>query len=149
MRVRPAQGCHVPAGRTWLGIRLRYQGLVVARAYTATLQPAIERILTAGHESRTLARQRDAVVAAACVRAIARSGRMKLDDRIRERLAALIKKGEDVLGTKKPPPPSFIGYPRVDSERYAEWRNQTVVCLTQVFGSAHTYTASFGSSGGP
>ena len=36
--------------------------LLVARAYTATLQPAIERILTAAHESRTLATQRDALL---------------------------------------------------------------------------------------
>ena len=71
---------------------------------------------------------------------------MKLDERIRERLAALIKKGEDVLGTKRPPQSNVLGgRSSVDSERYAEWRNQTVVCLTQVFGSAHIYTASFES----
>ena len=42
--------------------KIAVPGLVVARAYTATLQPAIERILTASHESRTLATQRDALL---------------------------------------------------------------------------------------
>ena len=42
--------------------KIAVPGLVVARAYTATLQPAIERIPTAAHESRTLATQRDALL---------------------------------------------------------------------------------------
>lgn len=68
---------------------------------------------------------------------------MKLDERIQKRLASLIDKGEHVLKTKKPPPPGVIRSSTVDTRRYAEWRSQALAMLTQVFGSAHTYTASF------
>ena len=70
---------------------------------------------------------------------------MKLDQRIHERLVALIEKGEAVLATRAPIPSGVIGIPRLDGGRYAEWRNQALVCLTQVFGSVHTYTANFQS----
>ena len=68
---------------------------------------------------------------------------MKLDEQVRERLAALIEKGEAVLTTHKPNPPGIVGFPTLDGGRYTEWRSQVLVCLTQVFGSSHTYTASF------
>lgn len=68
---------------------------------------------------------------------------MKLDERIQKRLASLIDKGEHVLKTKKPPPRGVISFSTVDTRRYAEWRSQALAMLTQVFGSAHTYTASF------
>ena len=71
---------------------------------------------------------------------------MKLDERVRERLAALIKKGEAVRATSRPPPPGYILHPNfVDGPQYSEWRTQVLACLTDVFRSGHVYTASFQS----
>ena len=68
---------------------------------------------------------------------------MKLDDRIRGRLTSLIEKGEAVLATHTPPPPNVIGFPTLDTQRFAEWRSQALVCLGQVFGASHDYTEGF------
>ena len=71
---------------------------------------------------------------------------MKLDDHIQGRLSSLIEKGEAVLATHRPLPPNYIGdRPTLDGQRFAEWRSQALVCLEQVFSSAHTYTESFES----
>ena len=71
---------------------------------------------------------------------------MKLDERIRARLTALIEKGEAVLATHTPEPPGVFGFPTLDTQRYAEWRSQALVCLTQVFGTTHTYGEGFQSA---
>ena len=114
--------------------------------FETQVQSLDQRIRSSVADSRTLTGPTGYVAAEAGFGRVAGWGHMKLDERIRERLAALIKKGEDVLGTKRPPQSNVLGgRSSVDSERYAEWRNQTVVCLTQVFGSAHIYTASFES----
>lgn len=69
---------------------------------------------------------------------------MKLDERIQARLAALVEKGEKAVATHVPRSPfSFASRPSLDGEQFAEWRSQSLVCLTQVFGPAHDYTTSF------
>ncbi len=70
---------------------------------------------------------------------------MKLATQVNKRIEALIKKGAEVLLTHKPNPPGFIGFSTLDDQAYAEWRSQALVCLTQVFGSTHTYRESFAS----
>ena len=68
---------------------------------------------------------------------------MKVDARFRERVDALIKKGEALLGTER-----FTesgGTRGVDSQQDAEWRSQARVCLEQLFGREHSYTESFAS----
>ena len=71
---------------------------------------------------------------------------MQLEERVQERLTSLIEKGEAVLATHRPLPANYIGdFPTLDGQRFAEWRSQALVCLEQVFGSAHTYTESFES----
>lgn len=71
---------------------------------------------------------------------------MKLDAQVSKRIAALIEKGEEVLKSERPPPPGVVSVSRrVDAQLYAEWRSQALVCLTQVFGSGHTYRESFAS----
>ncbi|MCY4620886.1 MAG: hypothetical protein OXD34_03470 [bacterium] len=64
-----------------------------------------------------------------------------LDGLIRDRLAALIEKGEAVLRTYKP----RGAFDFVDERRYAEWKSQSMVLLAQVFDTGHTYSESFGS----
>ena len=62
---------------------------------------------------------------------------MKLDERVRERLAALIEKGEAVLQRSD-------GW--LDRQQYMEWRSQAHVCLHEVFGPDHDYTGHFQSA---
>ena len=66
-------------------------------------------------------------------------------EQIRERLVALIEKGEAVLLTHTPNPPGVIGFATLDDRPYTEWRSQASVLLTQVFDSGHTYAVSFRS----
>ena len=68
---------------------------------------------------------------------------MKLDDRIRSRAAALIEKGGVVLATHRPNAPNVIGFPTLDTAKYAEWRNQSLAFLADLLGSQHTYTKNF------
>lgn len=70
---------------------------------------------------------------------------MNLNTIIRTRLNALLKKGEEVLATHEPNPPGIIGFSTLDSGPYAEWRNQALVCITDIFGSGHIYTENFES----
>ena len=73
---------------------------------------------------------------------------MKLDERVRQRLggAALVEKGEAVRATSRPAPRNYIMHPDlVRGPQYSEWRTQALTCLTDVFGSDHTYTTSFQS----
>lgn len=71
---------------------------------------------------------------------------MKLDGRIRERLAALIEKGEAVLRTEKPPPPGVVGFPTLERQRFMEWRSQCLACLIQTLGTDHVYAREFQSA---
>ncbi|MDE2669690.1 MAG: hypothetical protein OXI51_08545 [Chloroflexota bacterium] len=69
---------------------------------------------------------------------------MKLDERTQERLVSLIEKGEAVLATYiRLPLDRLSNRPNVDGQQFAEWRGQSLVCLTQLFGPVHDYTASF------
>ncbi len=69
---------------------------------------------------------------------------MNLDERMRVRLTALVEKGEAVLATYVWFPLGNVrNLPNLDGQQFAEWRSQSLVCLTQVFGPAHEYTASF------
>ncbi len=68
---------------------------------------------------------------------------MKLDERVRERLAALIEKGEAVLRTQRPEALGGLPY---NHQRYMEWRSQAHVCLDQAFGPEHDYTKDFQSA---
>lgn len=71
---------------------------------------------------------------------------MKLDERVRERLTALIEKGEAVLATDKPSSPEVFGFPTLDHGRFMEWRTQALVCLRQAFGAEHDYAGEFQSA---
>ena len=71
---------------------------------------------------------------------------MKLDERVRERLKAMIEKGEAVLLTHKPSPPDVFGLPTLDHGRFMEWRSQALVCLRQAFGAEHDYAGEFQSA---
>lgn len=71
---------------------------------------------------------------------------MKLDERVRERLAAMIEKGEAVLATDKPSSPGVFGFPTLDHGRFMEWRTQALVCLRQAFGAEHDYAGEFQSA---
>ena len=68
---------------------------------------------------------------------------MKLDERVRERLAAMIEKGEAVLGTHRPPHPNVSTSLTLDTRQFTEWRNQALVYLEQIFGMEHTYVLQF------
>lgn len=70
---------------------------------------------------------------------------MKLDAQVSERIAALIEKGDDLLRTEHQPSNSFSSIPIVNRQRFAEWRTQALVCLTQVFGADHPYSENFAS----
>lgn len=90
---------------------------------------------------------------------------MNLNTQVQTRLNALLKKGEEVLATGEPHPPEVIGdfaliasdamtfrewckeLP-LDEGRYVEWRSQTLLCLTDCFGSTHRYTETFESGTG-
>ena len=68
---------------------------------------------------------------------------MKLDERVRERLRAMIEKGEAVLQTYQPNPPGVLGFPTLDYGQFMGWKSQTTVCLHQTLGSEHEYTREF------
>lgn len=69
---------------------------------------------------------------------------MKLDERVCERLAALIEKGEAVLQHEVPS--GGMGGPTLERRRYMEWRSQSLVCIRQVFGAEHGYAQDFQSA---
>ena len=70
---------------------------------------------------------------------------MKLDERVRERLKAMIEKGEAVLQTQQPG--GGLGSPPiVDRQRYMEWKSQSLACLTQVPDADRIYARQFESA---
>jgi len=60
---------------------------------------------------------------------------VKLDEQVRERLAALIEKGQQVMAIER--------NARLFIEMHAEWRSQSTVLLRQIFGTTHAYTENF------
>ena len=70
---------------------------------------------------------------------------MSLEAQAQARFQSLLDKGKDVIATDKPNPPGVIGFPTLDAGLYSEWRNQALVCLTDIFGSDHAYTKNFES----
>ena len=67
---------------------------------------------------------------------------MKVDARVRERVNALVEKGEQLLRTERR---TEWGSEVVDTQLDAEWRSQARACLEEIFGPTHSYTESFAS----
>ena len=68
---------------------------------------------------------------------------MRLDARIRDRVIALVEKGNIVISTHKPSSPGIVGFATLDHQSYVNWRTQALAFLTNLLGSTHTYTHSF------
>ena len=68
---------------------------------------------------------------------------MKLDERVRARVLALVEKGKIVVSTHEPSSPGFSGIPTLDHQSYVNWRTQALAFLMNLLGSTHTYTHSF------
>jgi hypothetical protein len=68
---------------------------------------------------------------------------VSVDERLIARLDELIEKADQVLATHKPNPPNWIGYPTLDSGRFAEWQTQSLAFLVNLLGDNHVYVASF------
>lgn len=68
---------------------------------------------------------------------------MALDERLVERVEALIEKGDQVLATHKPNPPGVIGFPTLDSGAFAEWQTQSLSFLVNILGPDHVYVENF------
>lgn len=62
---------------------------------------------------------------------------MNSDAQMRARLYPLLRKGEKMIETLSET--NSV----VDIRKYAEWRSQSLVCLTDIFGSTHRYTKNF------
>ena len=71
---------------------------------------------------------------------------MELDGQIRSRADNLVWKGIRVLDTHSENPSNVIGFPTLDTQKYAEWRSQALAFLTDFVGPEHTYTESFRKS---
>ena len=59
------------------------------------------------------------------------------------RLDSLIAKGQAVLATHHPNPPSVIGFPTLNSGAFTEWRTQSLACLASLLGDSHVYVENF------
>ena len=69
---------------------------------------------------------------------------MPLEQRVADRIKAMLEKADVLLKTYKAPPSNFIGFEGwVDTELFAEWRAQSLVVLRQSLGSEHQYTRAF------
>ena len=60
-----------------------------------------------------------------------------------ERLDQLIVKGEAVLQTHRPSPPTETSHPTLDMGAFTEWRAQALTCLVSLLGDAHVYVEVF------
>ena len=60
-----------------------------------------------------------------------------------ERINSLIKKGKDVVATRRPAPTGVIGPDRIDNGIFAGWATQSLTFLESVLNSDHTYIRSF------
>lgn len=68
---------------------------------------------------------------------------MKLDERIHRRAIALVKKGDAVISTHRPNPPGVFAFATLNTQKYINWRSQSLAFLTDLLGPEHTYTSSF------
>jgi hypothetical protein len=60
-----------------------------------------------------------------------------------DKLQLLLQKGERVLGTHRPNPPSVLAAARVQTAEFSEWRTQSLSFLTGLLGSNHVCTVDF------
>jgi hypothetical protein len=67
-------------------------------------------------------------------------------DRLIQRCQLLVARGQEILGSRRPPPPHVIGSDRVDSERFHEWRAGGLSFLQMVFGDNHPHYQTFQKS---
>jgi hypothetical protein len=68
---------------------------------------------------------------------------MRLDEKILSRLNELLEFGEQVIATKKSPPPNVIGDSRVDSQKAYQWATSTQNILSRVFGQGSEHYKNF------
>lgn len=66
-------------------------------------------------------------------------------DEVRERIAALIAKGDAVLMTRTQPGRSISGRVYVAPRPFVEWQAQSAALLRSLLGSDHTYVETFAS----
>lgn len=67
---------------------------------------------------------------------------MKVDQKILTRLDELLKLGENVLETRRSPPPNVIGDDRIDIQLANQWISSTLSLLTRVFGENSVYVTT-------
>jgi hypothetical protein len=60
-----------------------------------------------------------------------------------ERIEQLIKKGESVLATRRPPPSNVTGFDRIDSTLFSEWKSQSQSFIIRLVGQDHVYSKAF------
>jgi len=68
---------------------------------------------------------------------------MHPDEKIRKRLGELTVMGEEVLATRRPPPPNVFAPDSVDSEKSYQWATSTQYLLGKVFGENSEYYKNF------
>lgn len=71
---------------------------------------------------------------------------LELEKRLRDRVEALIQKGDAVCATHRPNPPRVIGFPTLNAGSFTEWRAQAETLLTSVLGPEHVYVRRFNDS---
>lgn len=72
--------------------------------------------------------------------------RPDLEKRLRDRVRALIDKGDVVRATHRPNPQGVVGFPTLDRGQFTEWRAQAEALLTSVLGESHVYVQRFNGS---
>lgn len=60
-----------------------------------------------------------------------------------ERVQKLIQKGRSVLGTHKPNPPGFIGFPTLDAGAFSAWKAQCLNFLETKLPQSNSYVERF------
>lgn len=70
---------------------------------------------------------------------------LKVDQRVLERLEELITAGEQVLGTRTPPPPHIIGDDSLDEESFIQWGTSCLSLLGRVSGKDSVHYQNFNS----
>lgn len=68
---------------------------------------------------------------------------MKIDEKILFRLKELLEFGEQVIATKRNPPPNVIGDLRIDSQKAYQWATSTQNLLVRVFGQESEHYKNF------
>lgn len=72
--------------------------------------------------------------------------RPEVETRLRDRVQALIEKGDVVLATHQPNPPNVMGFATLDAGQFTEWRAQVEALLASVLGESHVYVQRFNGS---